>query len=259
MYKQNKRKLVAAKQAVARANAILAARSKKSQTGTTMSTPISRGGFQPYTGRLPFYRQSELKCVDTPVTAFALNTTGSLVVLNVPQQGAAFYNRVGNEIEMKSVHITGLITPTGNTTGGTFEYGRIMLIYDFQPNGAYPTVADILSSYATGGTVTSTSFDHLNPNNFARFKVLMDIRIDVPQNSTTQTLIDTSNIIDYTKNEVNVNRFVNLRGMGTKFKASTGAIGDISSGSLFLFTLGSIAAGGEIYKAELSARLRFVD
>ena len=175
-YKSKQRKLIEARKAVARANAVLAARSKSVAKSNTMSTPINRGGFGPYSKRLPFYRQSELKLVDVAQTSNVISTTAYFNVLNIPVAGASFYQRVGNEIEMKSLHLIGNITCTGQPSAGAVDYCRIMILYDRQPNGAYPTAADVLTSYASAGGTTSTSYDHLNPNNADRFKVLADIR-----------------------------------------------------------------------------------
>jgi len=213
-----------------------------------------------YTKTVPQMRTLELKSVDTANATYTLNTTGQFTVLNVPVNGAAFYNRIGNEIEMKSLHLIGNITATANAGSAPGEYARIMVVYDRQPNGAAPSTADLLTSYASAGTTTSTVFDHLNPNNKERFLVLMDDRLAFADSlKATAANAATQGAVDFSKNEVNINRFIKLRGLTTRYKASTGAIGDISIGSLLLFTFGSIAAGTEAYGVNLSARLRFTD
>ena len=67
---------------------------------------------------LPRRSTPELKCVDTTNgngsgVVLSLNTTPLVTPLNLVQSGAGFYNRVGRRIEMKSLHLTGLIHSTG--------------------------------------------------------------------------------------------------------------------------------------------------
>lgn len=226
-------------------------------------TPTNRGGFPggPFPrGKLPFYRQSELKVVDTSRNGYPINTTGNFQVLNIPVQGAAVYNRVGNEIEMKSLHFVGQIALTGNAgIAVNQDYLRIMIVYDRQPNGANPANADLLTDYSSAGGTTTNSMSHLNPNNYDRFKVLADIRIDINDAvAAGAETIGVAQIVDY-KGEVNINRFINLKGMGVKYKASAGTVGDIASGALQLFTFGAATAGNDLYQLVASFRLRFID
>lgn len=220
---------------------------------------VGRAGSELYTKTVQQVRTLELKSVDTPSITGALNTTGSFQVLNVPVNGAAFYNRIGNQIEMRSLHLIGGVQATGNAGTVAGEYVRIMVIYDRQPNGAAPSVADVLTSYAQAGGTTSTVFDHLNPNNKQRFLVLMDDRLSFGNTlKATAANAQTQGAIDY-KGETNINRFIKLRGLTTTYKASAGAIGDITVGALQIFCLGSTVAGTEGYSFTGSARLRFTD
>nr|WAE42210.1 MAG: capsid protein [Cressdnaviricota sp.] len=211
------------------------------------------------------FRGGELKSVDFPVASApataTLNATLYVQALNVIQVGSAFYNRIGNDIEMKSLHLIGQIAISGNVTGPTQEYIRIMIIYDRQPNGNYPAIADVLTNYDNAGTTTSNSYCHLNPNNADRFKILMDNRIDIPYNSGAADFNQAAEIFDYTKNEVNINRFIPLRGLLTKYKASSSpaVIGDQATGALLLFCLGSVASGAEGYNFKYTSRIRYRD
>lgn len=254
MYKTGKggkgTRIVKASQAVKAARAtLLAARRNTAMYGG--------GGFNVMSKPIPFYRQSELKCVDTPTTNALCSTTAVFTAVNIPVQGAAVYNRVGNEIEMKSLHLIGQFDPTANSNASS-EYLRIMVVYDRQTNGAFPTIADLLTSYDQAGATYSTVLDHLNPNNFDRFKVLCDIRLPISLDASTAPAAKSQFTHDY-NNEFNVNRFINLRGMGTKYKASAGAVGDIASGGLYVVVYGDTAAATAAYTFQFTARLRFVD
>lgn len=266
----NKRKYAAARKAVRSAAASLRRKGYTSATAMELTTPLSRtggsgygsGGFGGMSKKLPYYRQPELKCVDTPLGSYSLSTAAPINVLNVPIVGAAFYQRVGNEIEMKSLHMIGNIIQSNNTVAnpGVSEYCRIMIIYDRSPNGSYPAIADILTSYNEAGSTTSTVYDFTNPNNFDRFKMLADIRLDFGSNDTSIVGSNAQiNGLIYQENELNINRFINLKGLATRFKASAGSIGDISSGSLLLVTYGNKTSSTCAYLANLAFRLRYID
>lgn len=253
------RKVAVARQAVAKAANILRARGTTAATNDMLYTPTNRGGFGPLSRGLPYYRTPELKYLDVQAAQYTFNLTGDFQCLNLPVTGAAFYNRIGNEIEMKSLHMIGNIGLTANTLTGVSEYTRIMILYDRQPNGSFPAVADVLASYSSTGSVSSTSYDHLNPNNSDRFRVLADLRYGFTNNLAATTQCHQAAALDYTNPNIAVNRFINLKGLTTKYKASAGTIGDISSGSLLVFTIGNIAASSEGYNVNLSFRLRFID
>lgn len=243
---------------IAKANAaVKAARATVLANRRASSGMYGGGGFGAMSRPIPFYRQSELKCVDTPTTTNVISTTATFVAVNIPVQGAAVYNRVGNEIEMKSLHLIGQIDPTANSNASS-EYLRIMVVYDRQTNGAFPTIADLITSYDTTGATTSTVLDHTNPNNFDRFRVLADIRLPIANDASTAPSAKSQFTNDY-NNELNINRFINLKGMGTKYKASAGAIGDIASGGLYVVTFGDTAVASAAYALQWTARLRFVD
>lgn len=68
---------------------------------------------------LPRRATSEVKCVDTTAgngsgVILTLSTTPLVTPVNLIQSGAGFYNRIGRRIEMKSLHLTGLIHGNGN-------------------------------------------------------------------------------------------------------------------------------------------------
>lgn len=264
--KQTKaKKLVNAARAIARAANGGAMQISSGGSGGGGGFPT---GFNIGSRGTPSSRQSELKLMDIFPANYAANSTGVFLALNTPTVGTSIYNRVGNEIEMKSLHVTGQIQTTSFVTTGASEYIRLMVVYDRQPNGTFPSNSDLLTDYNNGGNFTN-SFSGLNPNNLDRFKVLMDQRFCCSDNSSTKSTVpvpstdpQSSNAIDYTTNPVNINRYINLKGLCTRYKASTnptGAIGDIASGALLMFILGNVAAGVEGFNYALKFRLRYVD
>jgi len=76
--------------------------------------------------------------------ALACNSTGSIIPLNLIVAGSSFFNRVGRKIEMKSVLFEANIAPLAAARSCVSDTLRILIVYDRQPNGANPTIANIL-------------------------------------------------------------------------------------------------------------------
>jgi len=179
--------------------------------------------------------------IDTPTAQYAVDTTGSVTLLNGIATGTDFTNRIGRKVCWRSFLISGKIQPQDGGTDPNMY--RIMLVYDSQPNGGLAGVTDVLT--------TANADSPLNLNNRDRFRVLMDKRggIGFFSNTATQAVADRTISIIHKYKKIN---------METIFDGTTAAIGDIQSGSIFLLTVGSNAAGlGS--NAFLHIRLRFTD
>lgn len=198
-----------------------------------------------------------------------LNSTGAVggqntnKPFNAIQAGTGFFNRIGNRITMKSLHLVGTLTTTANVTAGIVEYLRIMVVYDKQANGAAPAITDILLDTAQDATSVTNAWSSTNINNRDRFLILMDDRIDIPNNAATALTAEQQSIMPQggDQQEVNINRFIKLNDLEAMYKASSSpaVIGDITVGALWLVTLGTAAAGAEGYQLTYNARLRYHD
>lgn len=212
---------------------------------------------------------TELKCVDTAAATYNLNTTAVFTALNIPVEGAAFYQRIGRRIRMKSLHIRGYIIPSNaNTAAIEQDLKRIMVIYDRQANGSAPVLADVLTGYASDGSTNSNASQHLNMNNRDRFVVLMDLQVLTPAlgingasaASTATIAADINANCGTTQGTLNINRYIRLKGLETHFKASAGSIGDIATGSLLLMTVGlNDTNATSAWQLGVSTRLKFYD
>nr|WAE42806.1 MAG: capsid protein [Cressdnaviricota sp.] len=223
-------------------------------------------------GRSPATRGSsvrgyEVKGVDMPaINAGAdsiiknISTTATLDLLNGIQEGASFYNRVGRRVHMKSVHVTGQIFPSGVATTGAQEFLRVLLVYDRQPNGTFPSIGDILLDYGNDGTSFTTSISKMNLNNVERFAILRDKRLWIPSNQQAAST-DQNMYLGGGTDAKEINWFVPLKNLETHFKSTTNpaAIGDVATGALYLVTLGNIASGAAGYNLQYNSRLRFCD
>lgn len=120
-----------------------------------------------------------------------------------------------------------------------------MLVEDLQANGVIATPADILQA------VTVSSF--INLNNRDRFKVIRDIEMTIGSFSNVAT---TSYAAGPQICPVNIFKKTNIP---VTFEGTSAAIGSISSGAIYLFLIGSSAAGANDAIAQLSCRVRFID
>lgn len=212
---------------------------------------------------------SEKKSMDFPVAASSpqiqlISTTATFDVVNLPQEGASFYNRIGRKIMMRSLHLTGQIVKNAvAAAAGVTEYLRVLVVYDRQPNGAAPVIADILTNYDNAGGTVTNSLCSMNMNNAERFAILRDLRYTIPNQASgaANQVPGAEAVIDYQTNRTNINEFIKLKDLETHFKSTTNpsAIGDCSTGALWVVTFGSQAAGACNFQINYTTRLRYHD
>lgn len=178
--------------------------------------------------------------VDLALATYALDTTGSIVLLATVAQGASVNQRVGKKILWKSLQCRGSIF---NRTTGVVNDTALMVVYDKRPTGALPTITDIL--------VTANSNAFNNDANSGRFRILKRMDEVLIGNTTTPAT---------GQEEKDCSFFLDLKGLQGVFKAAgTGAIGDIEEGAIYLVTVGDNAAGTAAASANLAFRTRFID
>lgn len=231
-------------------------RMRSTSRSPSMGSPHSFGG---RIGMIPSYvgysgtGSGERKVIDVLQTAFAPETTGTqLLLLNGCQVGTQNYNRIGRKIRMRSIAIRGQIQPTDTTIAATMC--RMIIVYDRQTNGAAPTYANIMQSQDITGTTASTAFSMVNLDNRDRFVIVRDkfYGFGAIDSTATQALSSASPGI-YPINEYVKCKFETIFNTG-----SAGTVGDISSGSLYLFWVASNASAAGV-QATVSTRLRFDD
>lgn len=184
----------------------------------------------------------ERKYTDTAVAAYELDTTGSVTLISVIPQGASQSQRIGRKVENKSIEVRGQVN-TKTTT--TITSGRVMLVYDRQPNKALAAVTDVLES--------ASYYAFKKDENKNRFLILKDKHFKTTGNQTAAQINDSG--------IQNVHWFLKLpRGLITEYStAGTGVIGDITTGALLLVVIGTTAAGTAAMQAQLAFRVRFDD
>lgn len=203
--------------------------------------------------------RGEVKFFDVNVTAPANGTFGLFVPsapptgaepvanfagiteLNCVSQGATSYNRIGTKILVKSIDFRAVFSLAG--TGPTRSTFRYMIVYDRQPNGAFPAFSDILSANIS---TAPGMFTGVNMANRSRFLVLRD---------RVQTLDEDAG----NGGSLNVKEFIKTK-LETQFRTNAGNIGDITTGAIYLIAF-AITASAVSYITMTSAtsRIRYFD
>lgn len=222
---------------------------------------------QPRSHSAPAFRnrglKAEIKTLDVPTNAIVLSTTAVIAMLNGIQEGTSFFNRVGRKIMMKSLRFTASIYMNGTQQATAGDYARVMLIYDRQPNGNYPAIGDILADVDNAGNVTTNSQSGLNMNNSERFQVLRDHRFGQIGPDTGAALTNASLLIGQglTEKSFLLDYFIKLKDIQTHYKSTSNpaVIGDITTGSLLLVTLGANVVANAQWSMSWKSRVRFTD
>ena len=180
--------------------------------------------------------------LDTALASYALDTTGTITLLNAVPQGVAVTQRVGKKILLKSLQYRGISI---NGTTATVNDCAWIIVYDKRPTGALPSITDIL--------VSVSSFSMNNDNNSGRFSIIK--RQDFVLLGNSVAAANQTDLMARSEDG-----FMSLKNLETVYKAAaTGGIADIEQGALYLITVGNTAAGTAAANAFLSFRLRFLD
>lgn len=214
-------------------------------------------------------RNIELKGMDTilgdGITAITAttNTNFDCYCLNLIQQGAGSWNRVGRNVNLNSVRIRGSINFQNEITPTVADYTdnwvRMIVVWDKQPSGAIPTFNQVFGQTDQNGNETSYILNSVRFDNMERFQVLRD-RIITADQDGAGSVVDVNG--GQTRRKYCVfEDFIKLNGKITTFSGQSApmTIADVSTGALLVYfrahsgqPLNSAFLGG-------SARLRYTD
>lgn len=167
------------------------------------------------------YKNLDIGSVNIPNTTVQ---TGAVTLLNGCAQGTTATTRIGRMIKMTSLYFK--LVFCVSSTSVLAEAIRVLVVYDKQPNGAALTAANVMEV----DTLTSP----VNLGNQRRFKILYD---------QTKACIGTAgpqNVVFAVKAK-KLNKLVEFN------TGSTGNIGDIQTGSLYMivYKTGTLATTNE--------------
>lgn len=194
---------------------------------------------------------SEKKVLDINATTLAIeNATGSPLLLNACIAGSQNFNRIGRKINLRSLQIRCVLTPTDLTTNA--QMVRMLLVYDRQTNGAAPTYADVIKSQNIAGTTSSLAGDMVNLDNRDRFEIIRDKIFSF-------NFGDSAGYAP-SPGSYECSEYIRLQDRPTVYNAgAAGTVGDIQSGSLYIFWISTQAAATGATLQNLTYRTRFID
>lgn len=179
------------------------------------------------------------KFVDGAISASA-STTPVINLVATILQGPDETMRLGRNVVYTSLSWKGILQ---GGSAGSQSVARLIILYDRQPNRALPAAADILN----GGTV----FAMRNNDNQDRFVFLYD---------KVQSVIGTSTSTGTESAQRVWNKAIPLKKLVANYQSgATGAIGEITTGSLIYMTVGNLASGTTAPVFTLNFRTRFAD
>jgi len=225
-------------------------RVKASFAPKTAATARSRAGRQRMQAQVPrgfLGPAGEAKYFDYAAGAlstFALNTTGSIVLVDEVPQGTTVTTRDGRKWKDTSVAIRG-IAQADSTTATTV--GAAYLVWDRQPNKALASITDYLDA------ADANSFP--KRENAQRFLTIRKWRWSFAGNNTTAGQNNDSTVYA-------IDEFVKLPAeciAETTSADTTGVIGNRVTGALLLITVGTTAAGTADANLIVKIRTNFRD
>lgn len=202
---------------------------------------------------------TEIKAIDIPeatITLEAIGTPPTFHLLNGIQVGSGFFNRIGSKIEMLNLHVRGFLV---NIATSVQQYGRILIVYDRQPNGAAPAITEVLQSRDQTGTASTTDKSEINLDQRDRFIIVRDKDFFLPSvTNTGGVLTNGPNWPGDIEEHWEINWFIKLKNLLTHFKSSTNptTVADINTGALYAIFLAGTTAQ---WAAQVSFRLRYSD
>jgi len=179
--------------------------------------------------------QGEFKSVDV-AGAYTANTTGAIQLLNGIARGDDINERIGRQVILKSIemHVVNYVTPTT----GIDQTQRILVVYDSQTNATALTILQVLNF------VTTISLKNLE--NRKRFSILLDKLINL-------------NASGESGSKVCWKWYKKLNHETTFNNGDAATVADITTGSLYLISIGSEAAGATAGGTEMQCRIRYTD
>lgn len=189
-----------------------------------------------------------------------ISTSGIIQNIATIQQGAGISQRIGNKISLKSLRIRFDIAPTLQSVEVNSS-ARLMVIYDRNPNGAYPLITNMLANNKQDGTTgNGIMWSSVNCNLMDRFVVLMDEFVVLPP--ITNGGVNGNFLTGPTSEKsFKIDRYIKLKGLETVFSgtASPLTIANVQVGALYLVSWGNVALATAPYTWVGTTRLRFRD
>lgn len=233
---------------------------KRARSAASAASAASKGSIGLVGGGNRAGSQLVKRSVDTQLNQRFGSDVTPLVLCPI-KEGAGFYERVGQNVILKTIHVKGHLAVDflSDAQASVSTNLRMLLVYDRESNGNTPTVADILLDQTTLGVGTTNVFSGLNLRERKRFHVFRDKRFYLTGPAPGfQAAMNLQVIGGEAANQgTNVDWYVKLNDLAQDYKAATGDVGAISAGALFLvcYSQSALAASRAVFTG--AARLRY--
>lgn len=218
--------------------------------------------FRPQASMAAVMRKGEIKAVDIARSSAALNTTVTFNLLNAIVPGSNQWNRIGRKVLMKSLTFNYAIQDTETpATAVPSNQLRALIVYDRQPNAAAPTYADIIQTVTAAGGTASDVMGFPNLSNQHRFKIIRDYQWKFGPSLAQAPALTGFPDHEYTghKSPLQQVDYIPLNLLEHFNTGTAGTVADITTGSLYLVTLGLSVAADDSISITYSARVRYYD
>lgn len=185
----------------------------------------------------------EAKYVDIANAVYVLNGTGTIAHMSIIPQNSTVNGKIGRKAELTYFQIRGQFS--ADTTSTVQAYAAY-LVWDAQPVGALPAIAGVVLD-------TADAYSFPKRENVQRFRILRKWTGVLSGNITTPaTGQEVTRIDDYI-------RLPKGLVVVSKDGDTTGVIGNIANGALYLVTVGTIGAGTADGNLTVTCRTGFRD
>jgi len=178
-----------------------------------------------------------MKFIDSPNAIFNMSVVGSLGHINPIATGSLLNQREGSRVSLCGVQIRGY----AQAAAGPLAIGCLVLVWDRQPQGAVPLITDIYTA------VTPTSYQVTGTRD--RFHILGRWDFKFVGGGVAPTNESALQQIQYS---------VNFRKDNVYDNTGVGAIASVTTGALYLMSMGDQAGPGNPF-ALVSTRVLFGD
>lgn len=208
---------------------------KKIKT-VSRARPGARYGWTPMKSGVR-YPPIELNYVDYYNTNVSFSTTSQVLLLNGMTLGSGPSQHIGLKAYLRSIEFD-FVAYNGGTA--TLNYGDAWLVYDQSPNGAAPTMSNIIDPNGD---------NFINLVNRDRFKILKHFCITLCGNSATPS---SGEEIKQFRGYLKMNEEMVFN------SGNAGTVADIQTGALYFVCKGAIVAGTGASIISINTRVRYI-
>jgi hypothetical protein len=190
--------------------------------------------------RGPITPSRELHYTDLTKRTAAMDTTGSVTLLNAIAEGTETNQRLGREASIQDVSVRmNVFLPVGTTAAVPSQLVRAMLVWDNAVNSTQALVTDILT--------VSSPYGFPLVDNISRFTIIAE-----------RSVVLGNNVGPSDKTCAYIEFDVPIRS-STRWNGTGAPPSNIQNGALYLLTIGETAAGTTAASSSFSSRTTFYD